>query len=75
MLPAPGRDSLADLYEKHPDATIVAGATDAGLWITKQLRNLPKIIYLGRTRGLDRIDDTGYELVIGAAATYAEVEP
>src|SRR4051812_44615804 len=45
---APGSlESLADLYERHPDATVVAGATDVGLWITKQLRNLPKIIHMG----------------------------
>ena len=35
-------DSLAELYERYPDATIVAGATDVGLWITKQLRDLPQ---------------------------------
>ena len=29
--------SFAQLYMKHPDATIVAGATDVGLWITKKL--------------------------------------
>src|SRR5581483_10784434 len=73
---APGTvDSLCDLYEKHPAATIVAGATDVGLWITKQFRDLPKIIHIGRARGLDRIDDTGFELIIGAGATYAQAEP
>ena len=68
-------ETLADLYERNPDATIVAGATDVGLWITKQLRDLPKIIHVGRARGFDRIEDTGYELLIGAGATYAQVEP
>ncbi|MCP4382187.1 MAG: xanthine dehydrogenase small subunit [Hyphomicrobiales bacterium] len=73
---APGTlDNLADLYERHPDATIVAGATDVGLWITKQFRDLPKIIHVGRAQGLDHIADTGYELMIGAGATYAAVEP
>ena len=52
----------------HPDATIVAGATDVGLWITKQLRNLPKIIHIGRTRGLDNITDEGPHVSIGATA-------
>ena len=46
-------ESLAALYLEHPDAILVAGATDVGLWITKQLRDLPKIIWLGRVRGLD----------------------
>ena len=67
-------DSLARLYEDHPDATIVAGATDVGLWITKQLRDLPKIIHLGRVQGLAVVEESAEELVIGAAATYAAVE-
>ena len=76
FIAAPGTiDSLASLYEQHPTATIVSGATDVGLWITKQMRDLPKIILTGRARGLDHIADTGYELMIGAAATYAQVEP
>ncbi|MBN8995629.1 MAG: xanthine dehydrogenase small subunit [Rhizobiales bacterium] len=68
-------DGLADLYEQHPNATIVGGATDVGLWVNKQLRDLPKIIHTGRARGLDQVQDTGYELIIGGAATYATVEP
>jgi len=68
-------ERLAALYERHPDATIVSGATDVGLWITKQMRDLPKIILTGRARGFDQIADTGQELVIGAGATYAQAEP
>ena len=44
---------------------IVSGATDVGLWITKQMRDLPKIILTTRARGFDHIADTGYELMIG----------
>ena len=68
-------DELASLYEKHPDATIVAGATDVGLWITKQLREIKKVIHVGKAAGFDKIEDTGHELVIGAGATYAQAEP
>ena len=68
-------DSLAELYAKHPDATIVAGATDVGLWITKQFRDLKKIIHVGKVHAFDSIEDTGHELIVGAGATYAEVEP
>ncbi|WP_421723704.1 xanthine dehydrogenase small subunit [Bauldia sp.] len=68
-------DNLADLYESHPDATIVAGATDVGLWITKQFRDLPKVIHVGRTKGFDEITETDYDLTIGAGATYAAAEP
>jgi xanthine dehydrogenase small subunit len=68
-------DSLANLYLKHPDAVIVAGATDVGLWVTKQLRDIPKVIHIGKVAGLDTIEDTGHELIIGASATYAQAEP
>ncbi len=68
-------DNLAELYEHYPDATIVAGATDVGLWITKQFRDLKRIIHVGKVADFDRIEDTGVELVIGAGATYAQAEP
>jgi xanthine dehydrogenase small subunit len=68
-------DGLAALYERHPDAVIVAGATDVGLWVTKKLRDLPKVILTSRARGFDHIADTGYELLIGAGATYGQAEP
>lgn len=68
-------EGLASLYGKHPDATIVAGSTDVGLWVTKQLRELRKIIWLGRVEGLDRIEDTSGGLLLGAGATYRDAEP
>ncbi|PTW60130.1 xanthine dehydrogenase small subunit [Breoghania corrubedonensis] len=68
-------DSLADLYARHPDATLVAGATDVGLWITKQLRELPKIIWLGRVAFLDRVEPIEEGLIIGATASLSRVEP
>jgi xanthine dehydrogenase small subunit len=58
--------SLAKLYLKHPDATLVGGNTDAGLWITKELRALPKIIWLGRVKGFDKIENKGSEIRFGA---------
>ena len=67
-------ESLARLYARHPEATLVAGATDVGLWITKQLRALPKIILLGRVAGLAETRETGRGFHIGAGVTYAEAE-
>jgi xanthine dehydrogenase small subunit len=67
--------TLTSLYERNPDATIVAGNTDVGLWITKQLRQLPKIISIGNVAELHEINSGKDVLSIGAAATYAEAEP
>ena len=51
-------DALAELLLEQPEATIVAGATDVGLWVTKQLRVLDPVIYLGRVRELQQIEET-----------------
>jgi xanthine dehydrogenase small subunit len=69
-------DSLAALYERFSDATLVAGATDVGLWITKQLRDLKRIIGLGRVAGLDAIDGSPEgALSLGAGVTLLEATP
>ena len=54
-LPA-NTDQLAQLYVEHPDATLIAGATDVGLWVTKQHRKLPVIIFLNRVNDLARME-------------------
>jgi xanthine dehydrogenase small subunit len=65
-------NSLAKLAAENPDATIVSGATDVGLWVTKQLRVLPKIIHTFAVKHLHEISETASTLKIGTAATYAE---
>ena len=52
--------TLAELcaaLQKHPDALLLAGGTDVGLWTTKQLRDLPTLIYIGDVAELARIDE------------------
>ncbi|QIG49675.1 xanthine dehydrogenase small subunit [Nordella sp. HKS 07] len=72
---APASDAaLAQLTAQHPDAVLLAGATDVGLWITKQLRDIGKIIHLGRLSSLRRVEDTIDAVRLGAAVTYAEAE-
>jgi len=63
---------LSDFLVAHPQATILAGGTDAGLWITKQHRDLGEVAYTGRVAELRGILETPDELEIGAAVTYAE---
>ncbi|HEY8567128.1 MAG TPA: xanthine dehydrogenase small subunit [Beijerinckiaceae bacterium] len=65
-------DALAALYAAHPSATLVAGCTDVGLWITKGLFALDQIIWLGRVAGLDQLADEGDALAIGATVTHAD---
>jgi xanthine dehydrogenase small subunit len=64
---------LADWYAAHPEATIIAGATDVGLWITKQLRDLPEMVFLNRCRDLQNIEVSEDTISIGAAATMFDV--
>jgi xanthine dehydrogenase small subunit len=68
-------EALSELALAHPDATFLAGGTDVGLWLTKQLRDLPKFIHLGRVRSLAAIEDTSTMLLLGAAATYEAAVP
>jgi xanthine dehydrogenase small subunit len=65
-----GVPALAELYAKHPDAVLVAGATDVGLWINKQLRDLAKIIWLGRVRGLNTVVEADDAVTLGATVTH-----
>jgi xanthine dehydrogenase small subunit len=62
--------ALAELYEAHPDATLVAGCTDVGLRLTKDLARLDKTIWLGRVRGLDNIDGGPEALSLGATVSH-----
>ena len=66
-------DELAQIYEANPDATLIAGATDVGLWVTKQHRALPVTIHIGQIADLRTVRATSESLVIGAAATYSDV--
>ncbi len=59
-------DELAALYTQHPDATLVAGATDVGLWVTKQLRDLDPVIFLSRCEDLKEVTITDEEIRFGA---------
>src|SRR5271168_3398793 len=69
-------DSLAALYARFPDATLVAGATDVGLWITKQLRELMRVIWLGRVAALDGVRQSADSAVsLGATLTLEDAAP
>ena len=66
------KDALSQAYLDQPDAQIIAGATDIGLWITKQNRKLGAFISVQNVDGLADITQTKDGYLIGAAATHAQ---
>ncbi len=68
-------DAFADLVAEHPEATILGGATDVGLWVTKDLFDPETLIWTGRVGALREMRAEGGALRIGAAVTYAEAAP
>ncbi len=61
--------ALAALRLEQPKATLLAGSTDIGLWVNKQLRDLGDIIYVGDVDELKTIQEADGELYIGAGAS------
>ena len=66
-------DDLARTYLDHPDATLIAGATDVGLWVTKGLRTLGPVVFLGQVADLRRIDRGQGRIRVGAGVTIADL--
>ncbi|MFZ6871433.1 xanthine dehydrogenase small subunit [Undibacterium sp. Di27W] len=60
---------LAEVREANPKATILAGSTDVGLWVTKQMRDLGNIIYVREVDELKHIKTVDNMLEIGAAVS------
>jgi xanthine dehydrogenase small subunit len=65
-------DTLAEVYNKYPDAVLVAGATDVGLWVTKQHRHLATLIDVTRVARLNEIEETADGLTIGATVSHRD---
>lgn len=63
-------DDLALLRLEFPQARIVAGATDVGLWVTKQHRDLGDVIYVGDVEELALVHDTDAGLTLGGGVRY-----
>lgn len=65
---------LADAYATEPNAVIVAGATDVGLWVTKQMRQLSPVIFINHLTELQTIDETAEKIRLGAVVTYTQAQ-
>lgn len=62
-------EALADWCITHPTGTIVAGATDIGLWVTKQLRDLNDLCFIAHIDALKTICRDASGITIGAGVT------
>lgn len=62
-------DELVGLRAAHPSAVLLAGSTDVGLWVTKQMRELGEVIYLGQVEALKSVQEHEGMLEIGAGVS------
>ena len=65
-------DDLADILEAEPKATIVAGSTDVGLWVTKQMRDIAPVAFIGGLSELQAISEERGVVTIGAGVSYSD---
>ena len=65
-------DDLAAVYAANPQGTLVSGATDVGLWVTKFMRDIGPMIFIGDIAELQGIEAGEDGLKLGAGVTYSE---
>jgi xanthine dehydrogenase small subunit len=65
-------DDLAKVLEAEANATIVAGSTDVGLWVTKFMRDIAPAVFIGHVDGLKTVSEANGAISIGAGVTYSE---
>ena len=71
----PTLDDFAALYQTHPDARIVAGSTDVGLWVTKFMRRIGPVIFIAHLPELRRIAENDSAVRFYAGVSYSEALP
>jgi len=62
-------DAFAAERLARPEARLLAGSTDIGLWVNKMFRDLPSLLYIGGVAELQRVEVADGVLSIGAAAS------
>ncbi|MDP3223353.1 MAG: xanthine dehydrogenase small subunit, partial [Rubrivivax sp.] len=60
---------FAALRESLPQAKVLAGSTDMGLWVTKQFRDLGELISINEVAELKTVTVAEHHITIGAAAS------
>ena len=72
--------NLAELEQALPsgargDVRLLGGGTDLGLEVTKALKDLGRVVYLGNVAELKQIAQSESEVTFGGAVTLAEAQP
>jgi xanthine dehydrogenase small subunit len=65
-------DDLAAVLLVEQKATVVAGSTDVGLWVTKFMREISPVVFIGGLDGLKTVSEADGVISIGASVTYTE---
>jgi len=65
-------DDFAAFMEAEPKATVVAGSTDVGLWVTKQMRAIAPVVFIGGLWELQEFSEKDGVVTIGAGVTYSD---
>ncbi|MFD1255027.1 4-hydroxybenzoyl-CoA reductase subunit gamma [Devosia equisanguinis] len=68
-------DDFADIYAANPQARIVAGSTDVGLWVTKFMRPIGPVIFIGHLQELRRVVESETGVEIFAGVSYSDAFP
>ena len=60
---------LLQARSAHPQAQVVAGCTDVGLWVTKQHKRFAQVLDVTATEELRRVETYPHHIAIGAAVS------
>ncbi|MBB4063317.1 xanthine dehydrogenase small subunit [Gellertiella hungarica] len=71
IVPSSAQD-LAEVLADNPQATVVAGSTDVGLWVTKQMRQINPVVFINHLAELQAVDLSSDGIRIGAGVTYSQ---
>ena len=63
---------LLTMRSQHPQAQIVAGCTDVGLWVTKQHRQFDQVLDVTQVVELRRVEDYPHHIAMGAAVSLTD---
>ncbi|MCY6382014.1 xanthine dehydrogenase small subunit [Hoeflea prorocentri] len=65
-------DDLGEILQTNPEATIVAGSTDVGLWVTKHMRDISPTVFINHLAELQEIAEDDDGITLGAGVTYSD---